>query len=235
MASAPHQPDKTSNGSATSAAKARQAHAQFVDSIPEIYDTHLGPFLFEFSARDLARRLKQVAPAGIGNVLEIACGSGISTEYLSIALAPDAAIMATDLNQAMLDRAIKRRGQLENVTYQQADALQLPFEDASYDAAICQFGIMFFPDKNRAVNEIARVLRPGAWFTFNVWDSLANNRVIEIAYETISSFFPSDPPDFITTSFGYYQIDPIKALLEEEGFGNIDAEVVRETVRCRSG
>ncbi len=234
MASGLHHSDKTSNGSDAAAAKAPHAHAQFVDSIPEIYDTHLGPLLFEFSAKDLARRLKLAAPAGIENVLEIACGTGIATEQLSIALAPNAAITATDLNQAMLDLAIKRRGQLENVTYRQADALQLPFEDACYDAAVCQFGIMFFPDKSRALNEIARVLRPGGWFAFNVWDSLANNRVIEIAYETIAAFFPTDPPDFIRTPFGYYQIDPIKALLEDEGFSNIDIDVVRETVRCQT-
>ncbi len=234
MASVPHQPDRTSNGSTASAAKAPQAHAQFVDSIPEIYDTHLGPFLFEFSARDLARRLEQVAPGDIKDVLEVACGSGISTEHASMALPSSAEITATDLNQAMLDRAIKRRGQLKNVTYRQADALQLPFEDASYDAALCQFGIMFFPDKSRALHEIARVLRPGGWFAFNVWDSLANNRVVEIAYETIASFFPADPPDFIKTPFGYYQIDPIKALLKEEGFGNIKVEVVREAVRCEN-
>jgi len=234
MASESHHSDKTSTGSGGAAAEAPRAHAQFVDSIPDIYDTHLGPFLFEFSAKDLAQRLKLAAPADIKKVLEVACGTGIATEQISIALGPNTAIAATDLNQAMLDLAIKRRGQLENVTYRQADALQLPFEDASYDAAICQFGIMFFPDKNRALSEIARVLRPGGWFAFNVWDSLASNRVIEIAYETIAGFFPTDPPDFIRTPFGYYQIDPIKALLEEEGFGNIGVEVVRETVRCQT-
>ena len=225
---------KESKASTSAIAEAPHAYGQFVDAMPEIYDTHLGPLLFEFSARDLAQRIKTAAPSGMQNVLEIACGTGIATEQLSSALAPEVAITATDLNQTMLDIAIKRRGQLENVTYRQADALQLPFEDASYDAVACQFGIMFFPDKRRALNEIIRVLRPGGLFAFNVWDSLANNRVVELAHETIASFFPVDPPDFLMTPFGYYQIDPIKALLEEKGFSNIGIHIVSETVCCET-
>lgn len=210
------------------------AYAQFVESMPDVYDIDLGPFLFEFSARDLAQRLKLAAPPGIKNVLETACGTGISTEHLANAFGPDVAITATDLNQTMLDIAAKRRGQLENVTYRQADALQLPFDDASYDAVACQFGIMFFPDKRQALKEIVRVLRPGGLFAFNVWDSLANNRVVELAHETITSFFPNDPPDFLETPFGYYETDPIKTLLEEEGFSNIGVHIVSETMRYES-
>ncbi|MBT3334442.1 MAG: methyltransferase domain-containing protein, partial [Rhodospirillaceae bacterium] len=114
-------------------------HAQFVGSIPEIYDTHLGPLLFQFSGADLARRVAQARPGNI-KLLEVACGTGIATEHLWQALSPQSEIVATDLNPAMLDFAKEKRGALQNVSYRQADVQELPFDDGSFDAVACQFG-----------------------------------------------------------------------------------------------
>ncbi len=203
------------------------AHSEFVGSIPEIYDEHLGPLLFEHYAADLAARV--TVPAG-GRVLELACGTGIATERLRAALPDDVAIVATDLNEAMLDLARNKRGNLANVHYQVADALDLPFEDGSFDAVVCQFGVMFFPDKAAGAREAARVLKPGGAYTFNVWDSLDRNPAIRIAQDTISGFFDGNSTAFLLTPFGYHALDPIKALLEEAGFGAIDISVVPTVV-----
>lgn len=200
-------------------------HDQFVGSIPAIYDEHLGPLLFHFSAADLARRVCMALPEA-RRVLEIACGTGISTQYLSDSLDAETEIVATDLNDAMLAYARENRGGLSNVTFQQADAQQLPFEDESFDAAINQFGIMFIPDKPLAMAEMARVVRPGGLVAFNVWDSLEENRVAGIAHETIASFFSDDPPDFLTVPFGSYQVDPICRLIEGAGFRQPDVQIV---------
>lgn len=204
---------------------------QFIGSIPEVYDEHLGPLLFHFSAADLARRISMAMPEA-RKVLEIACGTGISTQYLSDSLDPDTEIVATDLNDAMWAHAREKRGGLRNVTFEQADAQQLPFEDESFDAAINQFGIMFVPDKALAMREMARVVRPGGLVAFNVWDSLETNRVAGIAHETIASFFSHDPPDFLTVPFGFYQVDPICRLMEGAGLRPPDVQVVSAKIEC---
>ena len=204
-----------------------ETHNEFVGSIPEIYDEHLGPLLFEHYAADLAGRL--TVPPG-GRVLEIACGTGIATERLRAALPEDVEIVATDLNEAMLDFARNKRGDLANLRYQVADALDLPFEDASFDAVICQFGIMFFPDKAAGAREAARVLKPGGTYAFNVWDSLDRNPVFKVAQDTLSRYFDGDPPAFLLIPFGYHALDPIKALLQGAGFGSPDINVVPTVV-----
>ena len=135
----------------------RETDRQFAGSIPETYDRYLGPLLFEPYARDLAARLAALAPA---RVLETAAGTGVATRALARALPAGAAIVATDLNRPMLDLAAARMETAE-VTWQQADALALPFEDGAFDAVACQFGAMFFPDKAAAYREARRVLRRG--------------------------------------------------------------------------
>lgn len=203
-------------------------HVKFDGSIPEIYDSHLGPLLFHHYAADLAGRIHVAAG---GRVLETACGTGIATEKLRDVLADDIEIIATDLNDAMLAIAADRRGNLANVTYRQADALSLPFEDNSFDAVACQFGIMFYPDKDAGAREALRVLKPGGGtFALNVWGSFEVNLAMRIAHETISGFFESDPPTFLETPFGYYHIEPIETLLRDAGFDAIDIETVDTVV-----
>ncbi|MBT3533916.1 MAG: class I SAM-dependent methyltransferase [Rhodospirillaceae bacterium] len=202
---------------------------QFVGSIPAAYDTHLGPLLFQFSAADLARRVSDAVP-GVSRILEVACGTGISTEYLWQALAPGSEIVATDLNDAMLDYASAKRGALGNVSFQQADAQDLPFDDGGFDAVVCQFGIMFMPDKAKAFAEMARMLRPGGLLAFNVWDSLDNNAVAKVSRDTIASFFETDPPDFLSVPFGFHDIAPSRTLARNAGFSSPEVHTVSETI-----
>ena len=203
------------------------AHTQFVGSIPEKYDEHLGPLFFEYYAADLARR---VAAASPDRVLETACGTAISTEFLRRALPREVEIVATDLNEPMLEFAREKRGTLANVRFEQADALDLPFDDETFDAVVCQFGLMFYPDKAAGIAEAARVLKPGGLFAFNVWDSLERNPIARVAHDTIGGFFESDPPVFFLTPFGYHAIDPIKTLLQVAGFAALEIAVVPTTV-----
>ncbi|MDH5723222.1 MAG: class I SAM-dependent methyltransferase [Alphaproteobacteria bacterium] len=209
------------------AQKAESSHTEFTGSIPETYDTYLGPYLFEFSGYDLANRVKNRIPED-GKVLEIACGTGISTYYLRQALPETVSITATDLNPAMLGFAKSKRGDLANVTFGEADALSLSFEDNGFDAVICQFGIMFFPDKAAGLAEMVRVLKPGGMLAFNVWDSMENNKAVKIAHETISKFFESDPPQFLHIPFGFYDIDHIRGLMAKIQLDNIESHIVSE-------
>ena len=201
----------------------------FEGSIPENYDRYLGPAFFEPFAKDITARLSGERPA---NVLEIACGTGILTRLLRDTLAPAVQFVATDLNPGMFAFAQGKFSANQNIKWQQADVVALPFLDGSFDAVVCQFGLMFVPDKQTAMRECYRVLSPRGVFLFNVWDSIERNPIGRIAHQTIASFFDRDPPDFYELPFGFYDADRIRALLQRAGFKSIEESLV--TLACRS-
>jgi SAM-dependent methyltransferase len=114
----------------------------------------------------------------------------------------------------------------ENIEFQTANALDLPFADATFEAIACQFSVMFFPDKLLSLQEAARVLRPGGKFYFNIWDSFEHNHLIQTVNKTIGEYLPENPPDFYNVPYGYYQIDVIKELLFQAGFADIEISVL---------
>ena len=126
-------------------------------------------------------------------VLETAAGSGVVPRALAPLLDAEARYVVTDLNQPMLDRAIARQAADTRIVWQQADALKLPFEDESFDAVCCQFGVMFFPDRVAGYQEALRVLRPGGRFFFNVWDSIQQNDFARVVTEAAGKLFPERP------------------------------------------
>ena len=196
----------------------------FVGSIPENYDRYLGPALFEPYAFDLAERVKVSDNA---SVLEIACGTGILTRILRNRLPATAKLVATDLNDAMMQFAAKKFRAEENISFKQADATALPFPVSSFDAVVCQFGLMFVPDKKGALDEARRVLIPGGSFVFNVWDAIEFNELAWIAHTTIAKFFDRDPPMFYQTPFGMHDTEEIVALLEDAGFQELDISLLK--------
>jgi SAM-dependent methyltransferase len=187
----------------------------FAGSIPKLYDTYLVPLIFEPYAADLAHRLSARA---LSHVLEIAAGTGVVTRALAAALPQSAAIVATDLNQAMLDQAAAV-GTKRTVEWRQADAMQLPFRDGMFDAVVCQFGVMFFPEKAKAFSEARRVLRPGGVFIFNVWDRITENEFADTVTNALETVFPNDPPRFLArTPHGYHDHRIIQRDLANGGF-----------------
>ena len=145
--------------------------AVFAGSIPTIYEQYLGPLLFEPYAEDLAQRVSDLHE---GVVLELAAGTGAVTRALHQALPSAVQIIATDLNPGMrLLGETQTNG--PRVRWQQVDAQQLPFADATADAVVCQFGVMFLPDKQLGYREARRVLRAGGRYLFNVWDRVEQN------------------------------------------------------------
>jgi SAM-dependent methyltransferase len=189
--------------------------SRFGGSVPAIYQHYLVPLIFQPYAADLAARVRSRGPA---RILEIAAGTGVVTRALSLALGPKAAIIASDLNQAMLDEAAAQ-GPLPSVEWRQADALHLPFPDTSFDAVVCQFGVMFFPDKATAFSEAYRVLRPGGFFIFNVWDQIRENEFADTVSSALEVVFPNDPPRFLArTPHGYHDLQNIQGDLIKGGF-----------------
>jgi len=209
----------------------KDADTVFAGSIPALYDRYLGPLIFEPYAADLAERLRDL---GEQRVLETACGTGIVSRALAGALPERASIVATDLNQSMLDFAAAR-APAPKITWRQANALGLPFEDSAFDAVVCQFGVMFFPDKQVAYREALRVLKPGGFFLFNVWDRIEKNEVTHVITEAVAAMFPDDPPRFLArTPHGYHDIDVISAALREAGFTRVAIETVAKRSRAAS-
>jgi SAM-dependent methyltransferase len=194
----------------------------FVGSIPEIYERYLGPMLFEPYADELAGRLSGFR----GAILETAAGTGRLTRALIRSVAPGSAITATDLNEPMLARAAEEvRSDL--VSWQPADAMNLPFNNGRFDAVVCQFGVMFFPDKIKAFKEAHRVLRPGKAFLFNVWHDLPQNELSFIADQTVAKCFPSNPPGFLRRGpWGYQDRAVIEQDLRAAGFKKIAFEII---------
>ena len=187
----------------------------FTGSISKLYETYLVPLIFEPYAADLVNRL---APRPLTRVLEIAAGTGVVTRALASVLPESVSIVATDLNPSMLDQAAAL-GTRRPVEWRQADALRLPFGDGTVDAVVCQFGVMFFPEKAKAFSEARRVLTAGGVFIFNVWDRIEENEFADTVSTALQSLFPEDPPRFLArTPHGYYERATIERDLATGGF-----------------
>jgi ubiquinone/menaquinone biosynthesis C-methylase UbiE len=203
---------------------------RFSGSVPANYEQYMVPLLFRPYAQQLAERAARFRP---GSVLETAAGTGVVTRALVDAL-PDAKIVATDLNQAMLDVAATRVSS-PSVEFREADALELPFDDGSFDMVVCQFGIMFYPDKVRGNAEAHRVLRGGGRYLLAIWDRIERNGLSNLAHETLLRQFPDNPPMFMKRGpFSYHDPSWIERDLRAAGFGSVDIETVELNSRSPS-
>ena len=203
----------------------------FAGSVPRLYEEYLVPLIFQPYAEDLANRL---VSRHLSRVLEIAAGTGVVTRRLASVLPKDVSIVATDLNQPMLDTAAEV-GTSRPVEWREADAMQLPFDDGEFDAVVCGFGVMFFPSKSKAFSEARRVLRPGGVFLFSAWDRIEENVFANDVTDALATFFPDDPPRFMArTPHGYHDIALIKSDLAKAGFKYATIETVKAESRAPS-
>ena len=195
----------------------------FAGSVPKVYEQYLVPLIFEPYAEDLARR---VALGPCTRVLEIAAGTGVVTRKLDSVLPKETSIVATDLNPAMLAVAAEHI-RSDKVRFEPADALALPFAEGSFDLVVCQFGLMFFPDKVKGNAEARRILREGGHYIAVIWDRLDRNPVSQIVHDTVTDLYPEDPPSFFArTPHGYADPLQIERDMRAAGFGNVEIETV---------
>lgn len=200
----------------------------FTGSIPQLYERYMVPLIFEPYAVDLAARAAALQPA---RVLEIAAGTGMLTRRLVAELPADTSIIASDLNATMLDMAATL-GTERPVEWRLADAMELPFADESFDLVACQFGAMFFPDRPHAYAEVRRVLKPGGFFLFNVWDHIDSNELAQTVTAALAQAFPDDPPRFMArTPHGYHDIEQLRTDLAQGGFER-EADIVTLPLRA---
>jgi SAM-dependent methyltransferase len=210
---------------------AMQSDRKFTGYIPDVYETYFVPLLFAPYAEDLAQRVVAIEP---DHVLELAAGTGVVTRALDATLADGVALVATDLNQAMLDKAKSATKSRRPIDWRQSDAMQLPFPNGSFDAIACQFGVMFFPEKHKAFSEAHRVLQPGGTFIFNTWDRIEENELAATVMHAMARHFPDNPAAFFArVPHGYYATETIARDLAAGGFTRAP-EIATLTLRARA-
>jgi len=199
--------------------------AQFTGNVPERYDRYLVPLLFEPYAIDLVARLPERDDL---RVLELAAGTGAVTRRLREALAAGSTLVATDLNEAMVAygrEAVPSAG----IDWRTADAQELPFEDGSFDVVVCQFGLMFLPDKVQGFREARRVLADDGLLLANVWHPREQNAVAHVVQQLLDERFPDDPPRFLDTPYGYGDHDRLRRELAAAAWEKVELDEVRRT------
>ncbi len=197
--------------------------AAFVGTIPINYENYLGPFLFEPYALDLVSRLQDKK---YNDILEVACGTGRVTKHLVLSVKHET-LTATDLNPDMI-KVAKEKVPNTNIKWMQADALDLPFDENSFDLVVIQFGVMFFPDRPKGLSEAYRVLKPGGKLIFNTWDRTENVPAIYEGRKVIESYFDGDPPKFYSIPFSMYDEKELNIVTEKAGFKDIKVSLVKK-------
>lgn len=197
--------------------------ASFTGTVPSNYERFLGPFLFEPYAIDMVLRLQDKK---YSEILELACGTGRVTSHLARSVKYDE-LTATDLNSDMIEVA-KNIVTDKNIKWMAADALALPFPGESFDLVVCQFGIMFFPDRQKGLMEAYRVLKPGGKLIFNTWDKVENNPAIHAGRKIIESYFGDNPPIFYNVPFSMYDEKELVSLTKMAGFRHVTISLVEK-------
>lgn len=129
----------------------------------EVYEAKFVPAIFA----EWAPRIAGAAGIGPGQrVLDVACGTGVVARECA---RRGAEVTGLDLNEGML--SVARRISPE-IDWRQGDASDVPFEDGSFDAVVCQFGLMFFPEREKSLAEQWRVLAPGGRLAVSTWDAI---------------------------------------------------------------
>jgi SAM-dependent methyltransferase len=211
-------------------AHTQAANRNFVGSVPEYFERYLGPLIYTPYAQDLACRM-HVGPRA--RILELAAGTGRLTRELLAVMEPGARLVATDLHRPMLDLA-QQLVRDARVEWREADVASLPFEAASFDEVICQFGVQFFDDKVAAAREVRRVLKPGRAYHFSTWGSPHDNPLARIAQQTAEACFPDDTPTFYRVPWAYSDTRQIESDLRAGGFRDIGIESLDVIARAPS-
>lgn len=193
----------------------------FSGVVAENYERYFSPMFFKVPAKDLVSRI----PGEPGAILELACGTGQVTRLLKEKF-PNAKITATDINPDMISAAKKAMNGGEGIEWKIMDAQEISSADNTYDVIVCQFGVMFFPDKAKSMLDAHRVLKPGGKYIFSSWDRIENQRVAEITRDIVLSYFKDDPPTFFNVPFSMYEPPLMEGLLKDAGFKDVSVKNV---------
>ena len=187
---------------------------QELEEVAEAYESLLAPALFA----EWSHRLADAADIrDRQNVVDVACGTGILTRVLAERVGPDGSVSGVDLNPGML--AVARRIS-PGITWHKADVEALPFEDESFDAVLCQFGLMLFPAPEAALQEMKRVLRPGGCLAVAVFGSLENVPAYAAIADVYERLVGKSVGDALRMPFSMGDTDRLKSLFASAGISS---------------
>lgn len=184
---------------------------QVLSNAAEIYDEFFLPALFAA----WPPRLVEAAQLDRGmNVVDVACGTGVLTVEAAKAVSPGGTAVGLDLNPGMLDVARRKAPEID---WHEAPAEALPFDSGHFDAAMSQFGLMFFRDQHAAIREMWRVLRPGGRLAIAVWDSLENTPGYSAVTRLLARLFGDEIAELLRAPYNLGDARLLQALLRDSG------------------
>ncbi|MGI9601017.1 MAG: methyltransferase domain-containing protein [Acidimicrobiales bacterium] len=195
---------------------------QVSGSAAQQYEQFVASFFAPWAA-DLVGRV------GLGpgqHLLDVACGTGIVTRAAGPVIGAAGSIVATDLNEGMLTEARRHVVEAAPVEWRQADATDLPFDDRSFDAVLCQQGLQFVPDRGRAVAEMRRVLRPGGVAGVSVWRAPEHNPYLSALADGLHRHLSAEAGAAMLAPCAFGDGAALAELFSAAGFADVEIDVV---------
>ena len=197
-------------------------------SAAEVYEEFFVPALFG----EWGGRVAEAAHIQAGQrVLDVACGTGVLARAAAERVGAAGEVVGLDINEGML--AVARR-KAPYITWQSGPAESLPFEDDSFDAVVSQFGLMFFEDRQAALAEMKRVVRPGGHLAVAVWDSLENTPAYATVTDLLQRLFGDEAANALRAPFNLGDTALLQSLFTEADIPNVTITTIEGTARFAS-
>lgn len=164
-------------------------------------------------------------------VLDVACGTGVVCRDALARVGPGGSVTGLDIDAGMLAVAESIE---PGVAWVEGDAGRLPFDDDDFDAVVCQFGLMFFPDPVLALREMLRCTRPGRRVVVAVWDSLERTEAYPISVDLLHRRAGPAAADALRAPFVLGDIDKLRGLFGQAGASSISIDTHHGTARFPS-
>jgi SAM-dependent methyltransferase len=199
-----------------------------IRSAAEVYEEFFIPALFQ----EWPPRVAAAAQIGPGQrVLDVACGTGILARHVAPLVGPSGSVVGLDINEGMLDVARRKAPEIE---WKQGRAEELPFAEGSFDAVVSQFALMFFEDRQGAIREMLRVLKPGGRLAVAVWDSAENSPGYAALMDLLQRLFGEQAADALRAPFVLGDTQTLRALFASAGLPDAQVTTQEGTARFPS-
>jgi SAM-dependent methyltransferase len=178
--------------------------------------------------------LNLVSPKHGERVLDLACGTGTVARLAAQLVGPTGKVVGLDVNPGMLIVARSIPSPVGQIEWKEADALAMPFPDASFDILTCQLGLQFFPDRAKAVREMKRVLVPKGRLGVLVWRPIRHSPGFAVLEQALEHYAGSEAAKFMRSPFSLGDAQELRSLFRDAGFVHTTIRIGIGTVRFRS-
>lgn len=199
---------------------------QISDNSPRAYEEYLVPGLFKPWAEKL---IQMTSPKPDNDILDVACGTGIVARRACSIMGNGAQVTGLDINQEMLKTATELSETEDlKIDWQRGEAENLPFKDNRFDNLYCQQAMQFFPDPQKALNEMYRVLKPGGVLGLNILRSIDFNPAYIILADTLEKHAGEDAGKMMRSPFPSWNRNTLRAKLHDARFeeNHIHLEII---------